>query len=174
MEDFLGPEWGVLMSDVTVGSKGNTERLAYLFDRRRVTPSGLVGEIVLPPTAAGDPQEQFDRTPYIAGFRTAEERFSLLTVHIRYGDQPADRVRELAKVAEFAASEIRDRAGAEGEETNLILLGDFNIDERADNPLFNAFVSTGLWVPEPLRGVKTTYGTNIQLGLTKEKHNAYM
>ena len=44
MDDFLGPEWGVLMSDVTVGSKGNTERLAYLFDRRRVTPSGLAGE----------------------------------------------------------------------------------------------------------------------------------
>ena len=160
MHDFLGPHWGVLMSDVTAGDKGNVERLAYLFDRRRVKPSGLAGEIVLPPTEDGDPQEQFDRTPYIAGFRTAAERFALLTVHIRYGDEPADRVAELANIAEFAASEIRDRATDEGaEETNLILLGDFNIDKRGDNPLFNAFMSTGLHVPEPLRDVKTTYGT---------------
>lgn len=159
MEDFLGPEWGVLMSDVTVGFKGNTERLAYLFDRRRITPSGLAGEIVLPPTADGDPQEQFDRTPYIVGFRTAAERFALLTVHIRYGDEPADRVDELQNLASFAASEIRNRATDEGaEETNLILLGDFNIEKRGDNPLFNAFTSSGLWVPEPLRDVKTTYG----------------
>jgi len=41
----------------------------------------------------------------------------------------------------------------------LIVLGDFNIDDRGDNPLFQAFVSTGLVVPARLLNLKTTYGT---------------
>jgi hypothetical protein len=46
---LLGPDWGLLMSDVTFGAKGNFERLGYLFDMRRVRPSGLAGELVLAP-----------------------------------------------------------------------------------------------------------------------------
>ena len=38
------------------------------------------------------------------------------------------------------------------------MLGDFNIDKRGDNPLFQAFVSSGLVVPGALRDLKTTYG----------------
>lgn len=161
MQEFLGPDWGVLMSDVTAGDRGNTERLAYLYDRRRVSPSGLAGEIVLPPTDAGDPVEQFDRTPYIVGFEAGGEGFALLTAHIRYGDVPDDRIPELRRLARFTAREIREQAkGEEAEEANLIVLGDFNIDERSGNPLFDAFVETGLWVPEALRGLETTYGSD--------------
>lgn len=43
MKDFLGPHWGVILSDVTAGAKGNVERSAYLYDTRRVVPSGLAG-----------------------------------------------------------------------------------------------------------------------------------
>jgi hypothetical protein len=71
MEDFLGSHWGVLLSDVTAGKKGNVERFAYLYDTRRVVPSGLAGQIVLPPGPDGRPVEQFDRTPYIVGFERA-------------------------------------------------------------------------------------------------------
>lgn len=46
---LLGPDWGLLMSDVTHGTKGNDERLGYVFDLRRVRPSGLVGELMLSP-----------------------------------------------------------------------------------------------------------------------------
>jgi exonuclease III len=161
VEQFLGPSWGVILSDVSSGAKGNTERLAYIYDRRRVMPSGLAGEIVLPPTADGNPVEQFDRTPYIVSFEAGSEKFALLTVHIRYGEDAEDRRPEIQALAEFAAREIRDRARTRGaEEFNLILLGDFNIDERSlANPLFKAFCSTGLVVPEPLLGVKTTYNT---------------
>jgi hypothetical protein len=49
--DWLGHDWGYIVTDMTAGSAGNNERLAYVFDRRRVQPSGLAGEIVLPPTA---------------------------------------------------------------------------------------------------------------------------
>ena len=46
---LLGSDWGLLMSDVTRGAKGNLERLGYVFDLRRVRPTGLVGELVLSP-----------------------------------------------------------------------------------------------------------------------------
>jgi len=163
LDAFLGPDWGVLMSDVSAGDKGNSERLAFVYDRRRVSPSGLAGEIVLPPDATGIPMEQFDRTPYIVGFRAAGERFALLTAHIRYGNIPEDRLLELGRLADYTATEIRDRTRAEGsEEVNLIVLGDFNIDERTGNPLFDAFVRAGLWVPEAIRTEKTTYGTKAK------------
>lgn len=124
-------------------------------------PSGLAGEVVLPPTEEGDPVEQFARTPYLVGFQSNDKRFVLLTAHIKYGDVPEERLPELRLLAEYVAEEIRDRARVDedAEETNLIVLGDFNIDRRGDNPLFQAFVSTGLFVPPSLEGLKTTYGT---------------
>ena len=159
VSDFLGPNWEMIVSDVTAGDAGNVERLAYVYDRRRVTPSGLVGEIVLPPTPLGDPMQQFDRTPYLVGFQAASEKFALLTAHIRYGSVPQDRIPELQGLAMYVAHEIRDRSRFQGaEEVNLIVLGDFNIDKRVNNPLFDAFVSTGLWVPDALRNLTTTLG----------------
>ena len=47
----LGPSWGVILTDVTRGDQGNGERLAFLFDTRRVKPSGLACELVLPKAA---------------------------------------------------------------------------------------------------------------------------
>lgn len=160
MEHFLGSHWAALLTDVTAGEKGNSERLAYLYDTRRVTLSGLSGELVLPATKDGTPEEQFDRTPYMVGFRAGTEHFTLLTAHIRYGDLPAGRIPELRRFAHYTAQELRNRtrAGLSREEPNLIVLGDFNIDKRQGNPLFDAFVETGLWVPEALRALKTTTG----------------
>jgi endonuclease/exonuclease/phosphatase family metal-dependent hydrolase len=160
VDDFLGPDWGVVLSDVSAGHAGNHERLGFIYDRRRVLPSGLAGEIVLPPTADGDPAEQFDRTPYVVGFRAGAERLALLTAHIRYGDVPAERRPELERLAAYTAEQIRDRARFAGaEERNLIVLGDFNIDERSErDPLFAAFIASGLTVPPPLRDVRTTVG----------------
>lgn len=159
MDYFLGSDWGVIVSDVSSGKKGNRERLAYIYDKRRVTPSGLAGEIVLPPTSEGDPQQQFDRTPFIVGFESGKERFALLTAHIKYGKSPTDRLDEIKNLSEYIANEIRERAKKGGEEKNLIILGDFNIDDRGDNPLFQAFISTGLVVPSQLLNLKTTYAT---------------
>jgi endonuclease/exonuclease/phosphatase family metal-dependent hydrolase len=164
VDDFLGPSWGLVLSDVSGGDKGNSERLGYIYDRRRVAPSGLAGEIVLPPLGDLQPAEQFDRTPYVVGFRAGNERFSLLTVHIRYGNRPSDRLPEIERFAEYTAREIRDRARFDGaEETNLIVLGDFNIDaRRLDDPLYAALLKTGLMVPEALRDVQTNYAQRVK------------
>ncbi len=158
--EFLGQDWGVIVSDVTAGS--NSERLAYIYDKRRVSPTGLSGEIVLPTNESGNPQEQFDRTPFIVGFQAKSEQFSLLTAHIKYGDIPLDRLPEIQALADYIADELKVRAKSNGEEKNLIVLGDFNIDTRGDNPLFNAFVSSGLYVPENLLNLKTTFNTDAK------------
>ena len=169
LDEFLGPNWGVILSDVSAGAEGNAERLVYVYDKRRVIPSGLAGEIVLPSVEGTDaqgaptmaPATQFDRTPYIVGFQAASERFALVTVHIRYGKVEADRIDEIRNLAQYITHELRERAREAGaEESNLILLGDFNINRRTDdNILFQELLQAGLWVPEAIRGVKSTYGT---------------
>ena len=163
IDNFLGPHWRVILSDVTAGAGGNYERLAFLFDERRVRPSGLAGEVVLPQTQMGDPQKQFDRTPYLVGFEAGGMHFSLLTAHIKYGSSPEEREPEIKALAQFITNEIRARSNTPAsEEKNLIVLGDFNFDKRGDNPLFQAFVSGGLMVPEQLLDIPTTYGSEAK------------
>lgn len=159
LDEFLGSDWDVLLSDVTAGEKGNTERMAYIYDNRRVRPSGLAGEIVLPRSGLDSPIEQFDRTPYLASFTAGGAKFMVISAHIRYGDIPEARIPELTAIANFTADEIRGRIASGVEEQNPIMLGDFNIDARGDNPLFQAFCSRGLFVPDQLNNLRTTYGT---------------
>ena len=156
--EWLGPDWGFLVTDKTAGSAGNTERLACVFDRRRVRPSGLAGEIVLPPIDKGNPAQQFARTPYIVGFQAGAEQFVLLTAHIMYGKVPADRVVELSALSQYIATELRSRSkSSAGKVNNLIVLGDFNIDQRGDDPLFKAFIAGGLTVPKQLENLRTAF-----------------
>lgn len=67
---LLGPSWEYVVTDVTLGASGNSERLAYLYDTRKVNFTGLAAELVLPPSKEPEPQVvQFARSPYVAGFR---------------------------------------------------------------------------------------------------------
>jgi endonuclease/exonuclease/phosphatase family metal-dependent hydrolase len=148
----LGSDWGFLTTDVTAGDRGNDERLTYVFDRRTLRPSGLVGELVIDEATFGDQatplRHQFARTPYLVSFASLDERvaFTLLTLHIDYGKEPAERTPEINTFANRlkAAAEDPDEFSR-----NLIALGDFNIDRWAD-PNGEAFVSTGLTPPQEL------------------------
>ena len=154
---FLGDDWGFLMTDVTAGDGGNNERLAYLFDRRRVRPSGLAAEITVPeerlmlvrPNAL---TRQFARTPYAVSFDRDGCTFILVTLHIIYGNSPRARLGELAEIAEIFASWARR---SHRWHHNLICLGDFNID-RVGSRLYEAFTSTGLTVPNELMNLPRT------------------
>lgn len=149
--DQLSPRYRVIASDVTEGGPGNGERLAFIYDTERVEPSGLVGEIVVPADATSS-VEQFARSPYAAGFVRASTDFILTTVHVLWGKAPADRIGELTAFATW----MRDWAERpEDWNRNLLVLGDFNLD-RIDDPLFDAFASTGLWPPAELNGVPRT------------------
>lgn len=146
----MGPTWKVIASDATEGDPGNDERLAFVYDSERVQPSGLVGEIVLP-DSVDHPAKQFARTPYAASFARGKREFILTTVHVLWGSKAA----RLPEIQAFAAWM---RAWADRDEQwneNLLVLGDFNLD-RLGNPLFNAFVSTGLWPPAELNDIPRT------------------
>src|SRR3954447_26354888 len=46
----LGPSWAVILTDAGQGAAANDERLAYVYDRDRVRPSGVAGELVIDET----------------------------------------------------------------------------------------------------------------------------
>lgn len=148
---LLEPDWRFITSDVTEGDAGNGERLTFLYNTRRLQPSGLVGEIVLPPSAEG-PVDQFARTPYTAGFRRGATEFLLTTVHVLWGSDPDERLPEITAFAQWMR-DWTDRSGHWNE--NLLVLGDFNLD-RIGDPLYEAFISTGLWPPAALNMVPRT------------------
>jgi endonuclease/exonuclease/phosphatase family metal-dependent hydrolase len=155
----LGPDWSFLMTDVTKGDAGNGERMAFLFDNRKVKLSGLAAELVIPAEELADPaitpdalDRQFARTPYAVSFLCGGKTFILVTLHVKYGDNAADRIPELKAIATWMDEWARD---INTYNHNLIALGDFNID-RQDDPLFQAFVSTGLQVPADLNTVPRT------------------
>jgi endonuclease/exonuclease/phosphatase family metal-dependent hydrolase len=156
MMKVLGEGWAFLVTDVTRGAAGNSERLAFVFDRDRVNPSGLACELVVAAEEAGISEEalqdQFARTPYAASFARQDQVFTLVTLHVLWGDRPKDRLPELQEIARWLARWAKedDPWGI-----NLMTLGDFNID-RKDDPLYQAFVSTGLDPPDALNYVPRT------------------
>lgn len=159
---FLGNGWGFLMTDVTQGRAGNSERLAFLFDRSRLRPSGLAGELVVPPErldqiGADLLTNQFARTPYAVSFQRDNATFILVTLHVLFGDVAADRIPELQEIADW----ISDWAQRTNRfHHNLLTLGDFNID-RVGSPLYDAFVSKGLVIPDFLHGLPRTVFDDI-------------
>ena len=156
MMKVLGPEWNFILTDVTKGSKGNDERLAFIFDTRKVRLSGLAGELVVPeeelqskhinPNAL---EKQFARTPYAVSFWSGGRTFILVTLHVLYGKRSSERIGELTAIAEWLAEWAKR---IHQWKHNLIALGDFNIDRKGD-PLYRAFTSTGLTVPNELNDV---------------------
>jgi endonuclease/exonuclease/phosphatase family metal-dependent hydrolase len=158
----LGPAWSFLMTDVTKGSAGNGERMAFLFDTRKVRLSGLASELVVPQEQmqarhidSGALDRQFARTPYAVSFQAEHKTFILTTLHVLYGDDPAGRIPELRAIAGWLAEWARD---INTWDHNLIALGDFNIDRHGD-ALYDAFTSTGLEVPAGLHRVPRTIFT---------------
>lgn len=159
----LGSDWGLVLTDVTRGSQGNDERLGFLFDQRKVQMSGLAAELVVPEEELDsiDPdalRRQFARTPYAVSFRCGDQTFILVTLHVLYGRAASDRVPELRAIATWLDRWARTMNDWDGNH-NLIALGDFNVD-RKGNPLYEAFTSTGLHVPEDLHEVPRTIFTD--------------
>ncbi|WP_289021637.1 endonuclease/exonuclease/phosphatase family protein [uncultured Salegentibacter sp.] len=155
---ILGNHWSLILTDVTKGDKGNGERMAYLFDTRRVNLSGLACELVVPQEwkdkdiSENALQTQFARTPYAVSFKSCNHTFILITLHILYGKKSQERIPELRAIAKW----LSDWAGdVNAYHQNLITLGDFNIDERGDL-LNKTFLKEGLYVPEQLQAKSAT------------------
>ena len=163
MLKWLGPHWGLIMTDVTRGAPGNGERMAFVFDRRRVSISGLACELVVPQERLSQEiaedalQRQFARTPYAVGFRSGDKTFVLVTLHVLYGDNPQARIPELRAIANWMWDWASD---LHAWDHNLIALGDFNID-RLEDERYLAFTSTGLTIPHELHHVPRTIFSDL-------------
>jgi endonuclease/exonuclease/phosphatase family metal-dependent hydrolase len=157
----LGPRWEYLVSDVTRGTAGNGERLAFLYDTTKVRFLGMAGELVLPPIRKDGqsvPAQQIARTPLMAAFQVGWTKFVIATVHILYGPakaEPLARVEEIRQVARF----LRERTDDPDEPTrNFIVLGDFNIFSESDATMRALTDEGGFTIPE---GVTSIPGTNV-------------
>lgn len=155
--ELLGRNWSMILTDVNRGSAGNGERMAYLFDMRRVRLSGLAGEIVVPKEWLQEVEqdalvEQFVRSPYAVGFRSENTTFILITLHIKYGKSSKERIAELKGIARWLQDWATD---SNAYDQNFIALGDFNIEERGDL-LTETFISQGLHIPPALQDTKVT------------------
>ena len=141
---LLGPDWSYVISDTTEGAQGNDERIAYLYNNRKVHFGGLAGELVLPnakeeiddPENPGKkktvykPISQLWRTPMICGFKAGWAKFMLCNVHIQWGESELSRKKEIDHIADFIKKRTEDKTAWA---RKLILLGDFNIaDVKSD------------------------------------------
>ncbi len=121
----MGDHWDYVMTDVTEGHSGNGERMAYIYDTRRVSFEKIAGEIVLTPSNLINDEKQFARTPYLVAFQSGWFKFKLCTVHIYFGSDSGAKLQQRIKEIDTIAKNIKKRAKRYKE--NLILLGDFNI-----------------------------------------------
>ncbi|WP_117879568.1 endonuclease/exonuclease/phosphatase family protein [Aureibaculum luteum] len=131
---LLGSNWSYTITDITEGTDGNKERFAYIFDKRKVKPSGLSGEIVLWDKLTKDSAiKQLKRSPAITGFIAGWKSFSLLNIHLQPGKGDASK--------EFRKEEVRLLMEAIKEKLkrqhfwneNLIMLGDTNLYKNDDD-----------------------------------------
>jgi len=150
---LLGSWWEYLVTDVTPGRSGNEERIAFIYDGRKVRFDHLAGEVVLPPKKR--PVRQPARSPFVCAFRTGWRRVSVCSVHIYYGtSKPNDktRVQEIGAVAELLATRNEKRQNlADGEPENVVLLGDFNIFHKDGDRTSQALANSQFIVPTVMR-----------------------
>lgn len=160
---LLGDEtWDYILTDVTEGTRGNRERMAFLYDAKKVRFGGLAGEVVLPETRTPEglvPARQLARSPFVVGFQVGWFKFMLCTVHILYGTATAvdpERLEEIKVLSDFLVKRVKEpHAWAK----NLILLGDFNIFRPTDVTL-KAISDAGFVVPEQIQSLPSNAARN--------------
>lgn len=144
----------VLFSD----EAGNNERLAFIYDSKKVSLREKVGEIAIPPSEArhiklpGITQtfDGFDRNPYLAAFQAGHFQFLLVNVHLYYGSESAVSINRRS-LETFAVARWADnrRKSPNCYCPDIIALGDFNLPKPVPgDPIFDALTKRGLHLPQ--------------------------
>jgi endonuclease/exonuclease/phosphatase family metal-dependent hydrolase len=168
--EILGNDWKYIISDTTEGSRGNDERIAYVYNSRKVQFGGLAGELVVPskeervpdPNTSGKniikytPLTQLWRTPLIGGFSAGWAKFMLCNVHVKWGDSELSRKEEINILAHFLKQRSTDPTAWA---RKLILLGDFNI-ESVESSTYQMLKEAEYVSPSSHADLKTTVGAN--------------
>lgn len=167
---FLGPSWDVVYSDWIDDPGGNKERTAFLFDRRAVAFNGLAAEVDARRTKSGAEYlatQSFWRAPYMCSFRSGNFDFVAIAQHTRWGKSIDARQAELQMLADWIEMRFKSK---DVEDTDLIVMGDFNIP-KVDDDLFKALTSKGLQIPDSLRELK--FGDAVVKGSNLGKNARY-
>ena len=151
---LMGPQWNYIVTDSTDGSAGGGERMAFVYDRSKITFKNMAGELVLPKEQLIGDSLQFARTPFCVAFQAKWFSFKLATVHIYYGKSTGIDSRRLAEIDAVAAY-LAKRAKKEDE--SYILLGDFNIVKTSDSTM-QALEKNGFFIPDSLKQHPTDLG----------------
>ena len=120
---LLGDDYTVILTDAVEDNMGGNERLAFVFDKKRLEVSGLACELVVPlnwttkkKPKSGIPQialqRQFARTPYAVAFKRGDSTFILVTLHVIWGSGEQaipERIAELSSIATWLRSWAEDR-----------------------------------------------------------------
>ncbi len=154
LQGLLPGNYRILVSDPT----GNSERFAFLYDKRTVFPTGLVCEIGFNVTAKAHVGYQLHRMPYCASFRAGRFDFVVASAHIYFGKTKAERAQRAKEIGELAKF-IARRAKAERNKVfdrDFFVVGDFNIEKEGDD-FFNALVAEKFVMPDKLKSLKTNF-----------------
>jgi endonuclease/exonuclease/phosphatase family metal-dependent hydrolase len=184
MVERMGPTWDFIMSDTA----GNSERLAFVFDRDRVTPKQLFGEVALrardfpkrdvtvhytyynkPKSERFDDLafEPFDRNPYIGSFACGSVDLTLANCHLYYGKggNPTTQAKRQAyarRVMEVhALARWADKRSQKDTtyDQDIILLGDMNVpDMTLKQASYRALIEYGM---QPLKYASRVGGSNL-------------
>ena len=152
---LLGKTYQFIFSD----EGGNNERMAFIYKPAKATVLQEVAELAIPPQDYKNIKlpgiktkfQGFDRSPYMVSFKVKQFVFSLLNVHLFFGDDTAAesidrRCLEAFCVARWANLRSQSKYAFT---TNVISLGDFNLPKTdVDNRVYTALVSKGLQLPE--------------------------
>jgi len=164
----LPKSYRVVMSDVA----GNNERMAFLYDSRKLTLLEEIGEIAFPPSSLkriklpGIEQkfDGFDRTPYLAAFEAVNTSFTFVNVHLFFGNSKLQSIqrRSLETFAVAKWADLRKRSPFSFTR-ELVALGDFNMPKRMPgDPIFNALTKLGLELPEHSTQIASSISTDAQ------------
>jgi len=154
---ILGRWWKFLVTDVAPGAQGNRERLAFIYDQRKMAFGGLAGEITPPPQkAAGALSAEFAyaRPPYLVGFQAGWFKFTICTGHLYYGESRPDDVQRLKESRQLVTLLKKRMKEKDRWANNAILLGDFNVFNLQDET-FKALERGAFRVPAGIRGKYT-------------------
>lgn len=128
---ILGSDWDTIYTDIA----GNQERLGYLFNSRRIAPTGLAAELAMRgyerrriTIQVGDVEEEqefegFNRNPFIVSFIAGQFEFAIVNVHL-YWTNFTLRMLEAKALTKWAKSRVDKQFPPHND---IILIGDFNM-----------------------------------------------
>ncbi|MHC4406249.1 MAG: endonuclease/exonuclease/phosphatase family protein [Planctomycetota bacterium] len=157
--DELGGSWDYLYTDVA----GNQERLAYLYNARRVSPIGLAAELAMRSFERArivieEVEEEFtgfNRNPYMVTFAAGAFEFTLVNVHL-YWTSFQLRQLEAKALAKWAKNRVKKDFPPNND---IILIGDFNMPRvRPGDEIYDQLRDHGIQLPKHTTNL---IGTNL-------------